>query len=126
VSEREVVQLGVVKTAATATATWRCAGGRPAGGRRGELALALFSNALLQIHERVRGDLERGPLLAVAALELPSLEASLDEDAIALAEILGRAFGAIAPDADPEPVGRLDPLAGLLTLNWVTGRPFGV
>src|SRR6185503_15877491 len=93
------------------------AGGRTTGSRRSELALALFAVPLLEVHEAVGGDLEGGPLLPVATLELAGLEATLDEDAVALAEVLRGALGAIAPDADPEPVGRLDPLAGLLVLR---------
>ena len=90
--------------------------GEPAG-RRGERAAALVvADARLEADDVVGGDLQRGPLLAVAALELAGPEAALDEDAVALAELLGGALGAIAPDADPEPVGRLDPLAGLLVL----------
>ena len=78
---------------------------------------------------------ERRALLAVVALELAGPEAALDEDAVALAQVLGGALGAVTPDADAEPVRGLDPLAvcwfvGLLwltaTVNWVTGRPFGV
>ena len=65
----------------------------------------------------VGGDIERRPLLAVLTLELAGPESALDEDAVALAEVLGGALGAVAADADPEPVGLLDPLAGLLVLG---------
>ena len=44
---------------------------------------------------------------AVLALELAGLEAALDEDAVALAELLGGALGAVAEDADAVPVGAL-------------------
>src|SRR5205814_2752804 len=90
-------------------------------GRR-EVAVALLARTLLEVDEAVSGQLEGRPLLAVAALELAGLEATLDEDLVAFAQILGGALGAIAPDADTEPVGRLDPLVGLLILRALVDR----
>src|ERR1700675_1422313 len=129
-SERKVVELGVVEVpAAPAPAAGRAgrrttsgAAARSRGRRSGELALALLARSLLEVDDAVGRDLERSPLLAVPALELAGLEATLDEDLVALAEGLGGALGTIAPDADPEPVGRLDPLAGLLVLRALVHR----
>ena len=120
---------------ATATAGAAAAGRAGAGRRAGERRRHPRAAARVEADDVVGGHVERGPLLAVLALELAGPEATLDEDAVALAELLGGALGAVAEDADAEPVGLLDPLAALLvlgllwltaTLNWVTGRPFGV
>ena len=56
------------------------------------------------------------------ALELAGPEAALDEDAVALAQLLGGPLGAVTEDADAEPVGLLDPLAGLLVLGALVDR----
>src|SRR5712671_2941979 len=127
-SERKVVELGVVEVSAAPAAgragrrTTGGTGARSRGRRSGELALAVLARSLLEVDDAVGSDLERGPLLAVPALEFPCLEATLDEDLVALAERLGGTLGAIAPDADPEPVGRLDPLTGLLVLRALVHR----
>ena len=84
-----------------------------AAGRAGEGALVV-ARSLLEADDVVGGQVERRPLLAVLALELAGPEAALDEDPVALAELLGGALGAIAEDADAEPVRVLGPLAGLL------------
>ena len=89
---------------------------RARGRGAGEAGLVLARPAL-EADDVVGGHVERGPLLAVLALELAGPEATLDEDAVALAELLGGALGAVAEDADAEPVGLLDPLAGLLVLG---------
>src|SRR6478736_6436190 len=121
-SEGKVVEVGVVhvanKTAATRGAGWGA--GRD---RRGELAaVTVLAGALLEVHDAVGRDLERRPLLAVAAFELARLEAALDEHAVALAQVLRGPLGTVAPDADPEPVGLLDPLPGLLVLRALVDR----
>src|SRR5690348_13945542 len=125
-SERQVVEVARVvvgaATAARSSATTGRRRGRGPRTGRGELAVTVIARSLLEVDEAVRGDLEGGPLLAVAALELAGLEPALHEDLVALAQAFGRALGAIAPDADPEPVGRLDPLAGLLVLRALVDR----
>ena len=94
----------------------RVAAGSP--GERGVVVAALAVEA----DDVVGGDVERGPLLAVVALELAGLEAALDEDAVALAELLGGALGAVAEDADAEPVGALvDPAALVVGLAVADG-----
>src|SRR4029079_7048053 len=85
-------------------------------------AFTVLAGAFLEVHDAVGRDLERRPLLAVAALELAGLEATLDEHAVALAQVFRGPLGAVAPDADPEPVGLLDPLPGLLVLRALVDR----
>src|SRR6187402_709835 len=117
-SEGKVVEIGVVHPAAARSVgrTGRGAGrDRPAGLELA--AVTVLAGPLLEVHDAVGRDLERRPLLAVAALELAGLEATLDEHAVALAQVFRGPLGAVAPDADPEPVGLLDPLPGLLVLR---------
>ena len=91
--------------------------------------------ACLEADDVVGDHVQGRSLLAVLALELAGLEAALDEDLVALAQVLGGTLGPVAEDADAEPVGALfDPatLAVWLvlwltaTLNCVTGWPLGV
>src|SRR6478672_8403039 len=82
----------------------------------------VVARPLLEADDVVGGDVQRGSLLAVLALELAGAEAALDEDAIALAELFRGALCAIAEDAHPEPVGLLDPLTGLLVLGALVDR----
>src|SRR4029079_17400514 len=114
--EGQLVDFAVVEAAGSVgAARARAAGGRTAGRRAGEGALGLL--ALVEAHHGVRRDLERDALLAVLGLVLAGPEPAVDEHAIALAEVLRGALGAIAPDAHPEPVRGFDPLAGLLVLG---------
>src|SRR5262249_25614221 len=94
---------------------------RAPGGGGAERAL-LVAGASLEADDVVGRDLERDPLLAVATLELAGAEAALDEHAVALAQVLRRPLGTVAPDGDPEPVGRLHPFAGLLVLRALVDR----
>src|SRR6476646_8305713 len=88
-SEGKVVEVGVVHVAAAARGAGRSAGRSAGRDRCGELAaLTVLAGALLEVHDAVGRDLERRPLLAVAALELAGLEAALDEDAVAFAQVL--------------------------------------
>ncbi len=84
------------------------------GTAEGTLVVAVTA---LEVDDGIGRDLQGRALLAVAALELAGLEATLDEDLVALAQALGDPLGAVTPDADAEPVGLLDPLAGLLVLG---------
>src|SRR4029079_177674 len=113
-SEGKGVEVGVVHAAAAGAV------GRTGRSTRGDrsaglelAAVSVLAGALLEVHDSVGRDLQRRPLLAVAALELAGLEATLPEHSVHLAEVLLRVLGAVAPDADPEPVGLLDPLPGL-------------
>src|SRR5690349_18201255 len=111
-SEGQVVELGVVK-ATTATAATGSSRGSGRSGRR-EVAIAVLTGLALEGDHVVGRDLERRPVRAVLRVVFARPEATLDEDAIPLPELLGGALGAVAPDRDPEPVGALvRPLAGL-------------
>ena len=104
--------------------------------RGGERATLLVADAGVEADDVVGGDLQGGPLLAVLGLVLAGAEAALDEDLVALAELLRGPLGAIAPDGDAVPVGpvvrptRRSAGRGsrwlTATLNSVTGRPLGV
>src|SRR4029450_6834689 len=103
-SEGEVVEVRFVHAAARPV-------GRAGRGARSDrsaglelAAVTVLAGALLEVHDAVGRDLERRPLLAVAALELAGLEAALDEHAVALAQVFRGPLGAVAPDAHPEPV----------------------
>ena len=109
-SEGEVVEVVVSSVRPDAGAAGR-APAPPGGAANGAL---LVADAGVEADDVVGGDLEGGPLLAVLGLVLAGPEAALDEDLVALAELLGRPLGAVAPDDDAEPVGLLGPLAGLL------------
>src|SRR5688572_27712051 len=115
--EGQVVELGVVAAGAgRGCLTTGTHGGTGLARWSGEGAV-LLTSAPLEVDDAVGRDLERGPRLAVAALELAGPETALDEDLVALAQVLGHPLGAVAPDSHPEPVGLLDPLAGLLVLR---------
>ncbi len=126
VSEGKVVEVGVVSRWARSPATTtagEAAGGtraRAGGGGCPDEARLVVAWALLEADDVVGGHVQRRPLLAVLTLELAGSEAALDEDTVALAELFRGTLGAITEDADAEPVGLLDPLAGLLN-SWCSG-----
>src|SRR5689334_24651272 len=104
-SEGKVVEVGVVDRRARPATEAAAAAGRT-GGRRGpDEAGLVIARSALEADDVVGGDVERRPLLAVLAFELAGAEATLDEDAVALAELFGGALGAVTEDADAGPVG---------------------
>ena len=90
----------------SAAAARRAAAARDSRRCAGEGAVIVATLAV-EADDVVGGHVKRGALLAVVALELAGLEATLDEDAVALAELLGGTLGTIAEDADAVPVGAL-------------------
>src|SRR5207253_6593717 len=88
------------------------------------LAAALGVTAAAEELDAVGDDLHRLALRSVLRVPLAPLEAAVDCDRAALAEILRAALALVAPDGDVEVVRLLGPLAGRAVLTaCVDGEP---